>query len=321
MATVGEVPELVHNLFTTPEDNLAGVYGLQFYIRGKPWVVDVDDALVWDTWYARCGMPAGLVYATPFDHNGDMWGAILEKAWGKVKGSIAVSGAGGYVATGLRSLVGAPYYMYYADESDLDDIFQLIQDADAANFLMGAGTDGGGNDQESNGCGIAKSHAYSLITAFTMTDSSNTSHDMLMFRNPWGTTTYGGQWAWHDPNWTDELVAQVPYGLDPRTEGPADGIFVMPKENIIWDSGCIMDVGVAHYRDGEGYTDDWFDATDMDEDTHLYTFSVPTSAQPSTDGPFPDALYVTIESYYSEVIPMSCFDEASGGQSWHPTYV
>jgi len=82
-----------------------------------------------------------------------------------------------------------------------------------------------------------------------------------------------------------------------------------------------MDVGIAHYRDAEGYTDDWFDATDMDEETHVYKFSVPSDAAPSTDGPFPDALYVTIESYYSEVIPMSCFEASSDGYSWHPTYV
>ena len=68
-------------------------------------------------------MPAGLIYSAPFDDNGDMWGVILEKAWGKVKGSIAISGAGCYVATGLRSLVGAPYYMYYAEESDIDEVF------------------------------------------------------------------------------------------------------------------------------------------------------------------------------------------------------
>jgi len=82
---------------------------------------------------------------------------------------------------------------------------------------MGAGTEGAGNDQENNGCGIAKSHAYSLITAFTMTDETNVDYDMLMFRNPWGITQYVGQWSPHDDNWTDELVAQVPYGLDPRT--------------------------------------------------------------------------------------------------------
>jgi len=67
----------------------------------------------------------------------------------------------------------------------------MIKDADAADFLMGAGTTGYGDDSATNSCGIAKSHAYSLITAFTMVDG-NTEHDMIMFRNPWGMTAYSG---------------------------------------------------------------------------------------------------------------------------------
>ena len=148
----------------------------------------------------------------------------------------------------------------------------MLQEADAANFLMGAGTLGDGDDTASNACGIARSHAYSVITAFTMTDAQGTGHDMLMFRNPWGVTYYTGTWNKDDPNWTDDLVAQIPFGLDPRTEGDADGIFVMPKENILWEDDCIYDIGIAHYRDGEGYSDDWFDAIDMDEEGHLYKF-------------------------------------------------
>ena len=113
----------------------------------------------------------------------------------------------------------------------------------------------------------------------------------------------------------------MPFGLDPRTEADSDGIFVMPKENILWDSDCIADIGIAHHRDREGYSDDWFDATDMDEETHVYKFWVPNDAEVSSEGPFPDSLYVTIESYYSEVIPMSCFMENSDNWAQHPVYM
>ena len=92
IAAVAEYPQLLHDTFLTDGDNAAGVYGIRFFIRGKPWVVDVDDALVWDTYYAGDGLPAGLIFSKPFDNNGDMWGTILEKAWGKVKGSITTSG-------------------------------------------------------------------------------------------------------------------------------------------------------------------------------------------------------------------------------------
>jgi len=36
---------------------------------------------------------------------------------------------------------------------------------------MGAGTSGNGDNTEYNSCGIAMSHAYSILAAFTMTDS------------------------------------------------------------------------------------------------------------------------------------------------------
>ena len=40
-----------------------------------------------------------------------MWGAILEKAWAKVKGSYDYSDGGSY-ETGFRSLTGAPVFSY-----------------------------------------------------------------------------------------------------------------------------------------------------------------------------------------------------------------
>ena len=123
MATVAEFPQLLYDAFYTDEENAAGIYGIRFFIRGKPWVVDVDDALVWDTWLASYGLPAGLLFSRPFDNNGDMWGVILEKAFGKVKGSIVTSGQGGFVASGVRSLVGAPYFYYWVEEGDLDFMF------------------------------------------------------------------------------------------------------------------------------------------------------------------------------------------------------
>jgi len=80
---------------------------------------------------------------------------------------------------------------------------------------MGTGTAGSGNDQETNSCGIAMSHAYSLIAPFVMTDANAVEHKMMVFRNPWGSTNFSGTWAPDDANWTDALVADVPFGIDP----------------------------------------------------------------------------------------------------------
>lgn len=83
---------------------------------------------------------------------------------------------------------------------------------------MGAGTAGSGNDQTQNSCGIAESHAYSIIAVFTMTDSSGVEHKCLLMRNPWGTCNYNQEWSKDDSRWTDDLVAQVPFGVDVRTQ-------------------------------------------------------------------------------------------------------
>ena len=82
-----------------------------------------------------------------------MWGPILEKAWAKVKGSYQ-SSDGGVLATGMRSLVGAPNFYYYEIE-DPDEYFELIKAADERGYVMAAETGAiEGGDQVLNDCGI-----------------------------------------------------------------------------------------------------------------------------------------------------------------------
>ena len=46
MSSIAEYPELIKNAFLTQEKNEAGIIGLRFYIRGKPWYLDIDDRLL-----------------------------------------------------------------------------------------------------------------------------------------------------------------------------------------------------------------------------------------------------------------------------------
>jgi len=131
LAGVAEHPELIEDIFVnTPENNAAGIYSVRFFIRGKPWIVDVDDTLVFSKGYAGAdhaeGLNAGLLFNKPFDSSGDLWAAVLEKAWGKVKGDITMAGQGGYVSTGLRSLVGSPSFVYSFETADLDEAWDMI---------------------------------------------------------------------------------------------------------------------------------------------------------------------------------------------------
>lgn len=74
--------------------------------------------------------------------------------------------------------------------------------AEDAHYIMGATT-----GSSSNTCGITQSHAYSVLSAFTMTDASGTAHKCLLMRTPWGFTQYSYTWNKDDPNWTNALVA------------------------------------------------------------------------------------------------------------------
>lgn len=112
-------------------------------------------------------------------------------------------------------------------------------------------------------------HAYAVPAVFTMTEADGTTtHDMIMVRNPWGLANYNQDWHAGDARWTDELADQVPLGIDPRVDQAAKGVFVVPKELL---ATCFENIETAHLR--EGYSDDWYDALDMDGEWHTYYFS------------------------------------------------
>lgn len=49
LGALAEFPDLVKNVFITQEKNSAGIYAFRFYIRGKPWIVTVDDYFLFRT--------------------------------------------------------------------------------------------------------------------------------------------------------------------------------------------------------------------------------------------------------------------------------
>ena len=118
--------------------------------------------------------------------------------------------------------------------------------AEDAHYVLSA-TTAGTSDTQTNECGITMSHAYSVLAAFTMTDSGGTAHKCLLVRNPWGRSTYSGKWNKNDGDWTDALIAQVPYNHDPRTEQDSNGIFVTPISNFV-NAKCFDGYQIGHMR-------------------------------------------------------------------------
>ena len=113
-------------------------------------------------------------------------------------------------------------------------------------------------------------------------------------RNPWGSSTYSGDWNKNDAYWSDSTISNVPLGIDPRTSD-SRGIFVIDVKEFI-NGRCFADYEIGHLRDDK-YVTTWYDATNMDENFHDYFITVPEVK---------GDLYFTVESYYANVVPKSC---------------
>lgn len=122
-----------------------------------------------------------------------MWAPILEKAWAKIKGNYEAS-EGGYIVSGITHLLGVPTFSYQsqdigkADQLTLEETFKMLKQAELSNYIISVATPAG--DAKSNACGMVTSHAYSILSAFEMTDQSGMVHKMILLRNPWGSTLY-----------------------------------------------------------------------------------------------------------------------------------
>lgn len=296
MGSLAEFPDMVRATFVNPETNDEGIYNVRFFIRGKPWIISIDDYLF--TFEDNTGQTR-LMYGFQSEDGRSVWGAILEKAWAKVKGNY-LNSAWGFNQNGLRVLTGLPVFGYRAGMGDMNNmgaIWQMLEMADEKNFVKSIATAGQGDDSVANGCGIAMSHAYSLLAAFTMTDASGNDHRMLLIRNPWDVHGYSSTWNPDDPNWTDALVAQVPFGFDPRAASRQNGmyqtgLFVAPFEVI--DGTCFEVLFVAHNREPDGFVDTWYDKFDAGSQVELYYY------KPSTND---HDIYITAESYMFNTVP------------------
>lgn len=137
MGAIAEFPDLVKNVFITKEKNEAGIYAFRFYIRGKPWIVTVDDYFLFTE--KRDGTLEPVFGKV--GKNKQFWGMLLEKAWAKLKGNYEMAD-GGFVENGLRALIGCPVVSYRTKNQDANAVFSTLKSANDLNYVMGTGTFG-----------------------------------------------------------------------------------------------------------------------------------------------------------------------------------
>ena len=193
LAAVSERPELIKDAFITQQFNKHGVYVIRFFIRGKPWLVSVDDEIAFD---ARQNRPYFANVAT----GRVVWPALVEKAFAKLKGTYS------FVddqtsATALRALTGAPTYTYQFTGSKVSDsdMWDILNDGDQKGYPMAMATHPSDGSGDLSGCGLPMGQAYHLISTFRLDDFK-----MLMLRVPTGKSmeAYIRRWNWRDTkNW------------------------------------------------------------------------------------------------------------------------
>ena len=174
---------MVENLFVNNKKNRAGIYGVKFYILGKPWVVTVDEEMLFAN-----KMNPQFIY-TGQSKGRAMWASILEKAWAKAHGNY-LNMFGDNVHNGLHYLTGVPVFSYglrnNTNRTEAKVAHERIAAGSYYDYVMTATTEPTENNTHLNACGLRQNHAYSIVEAFNMTDRNNLLYRMYLLRDPRG---------------------------------------------------------------------------------------------------------------------------------------
>ena len=209
MSTIAIYPSLIEKLFLTKEMNKAGIYFIQYYIRGKPWVITVDDQILFNDEKTK---PEHLEYNPKHPA---LWGALLEKAWSKLDANFLNSEAGFTFQT-MRAMLGCPVAYYFIDSMSLGstDLWKVIKSQMILYkyiFIASTTIDGKETDDTTlNHCGMTNTHAYPILDVFPLYNQFNVFKvDALMYmmRDPRGSnaiTEPNTRWHARDyARWTE----------------------------------------------------------------------------------------------------------------------
>ncbi len=154
MSALAEFPNRVKSLFISTKVNENAHYELAMFINGHQKVFELDDNFVYD--------PDTDNFAFSSTKEDELWVQLLEKCWAKACGTYAKT-IGGHASQALRALTGAPSEAYQHDSLSVDELWNLVKEADQKNYVMctSVGSEDYQNEHQSKG--LATFHAYTLI--------------------------------------------------------------------------------------------------------------------------------------------------------------
>ncbi len=157
--------------------NADGTVTVTFHANGKkvPITVDADLPALDLPLIDRANIFGGST--TP----GELWPALVEKAYAQWKGGYSAIGNGGWMAPALEAITGAPARDYRLAGLKAEQVATLIEAAAAQGRPMTASTDGNPGLRD-----LVENHAYSVFGVVR--------HDgeaWVQLRNPWASSEVG----------------------------------------------------------------------------------------------------------------------------------
>jgi hypothetical protein len=258
LAVVAEQPYLIQNLLPHTQLNTIGCYQVNLCLDGKWTCVIIDSYLPIMQRKRKQDSPCleAAFCAVP---NGQLWPALIEKAYAKAHGSYAQL-SGGFIAEAFMDMTGAPTetIVFSNDNERKELLWTRLLSFHQAGFLMGVATSRGGD-------GLVGGHAYSvldviefhnvlvgeqqLVTDFFSNGPApqkkkarrKTTIRLVRIRNPWGKREWKGEWSVASDKWTTTLRKR----LGDQSFAKGDGTFFMSYEDML-ERFHHMDVAKCH---------------------------------------------------------------------------
>ena len=297
------------------EENTKGIYAFKFHIRGKPWIITVDDTLLVKYESATYFKP---VFETIHYQTHAVWPHFLFKAWAKVSGNYdsAKVGNGG---TALAALLGVPVVRYTTGVSM--DFRQLSNDAMMwdrmkldydAGYLMTAKTGATSGSTK----GLLNDHYYTVLSVFELEDYAATpvKHKMVLLRDSLHEkTAFSGTFSFLSNHKHRDARRYIRDGKIPFSHVNYNNTVhgVSQDYGVVYTTATeffatFEEVYVAHERTKEDYRIDWHDHNQTTSWTVPVVFKV---SVPKVDGD----LYFNVHHYPSSLSPSpACRSSAKG---------
>ena len=254
LAVIAEKRYLVKQLLPHSELNDKGCYQVNICLDGKwtPVLVDshlpvvyggrIVDPLRGGTTLSK-DLTSTMHPAFCAVPNGQLWAALIEKAYAKAHGSYQHL-SGGFIQEGFQDMTGAPTDTLVFDGNiwDFENLWARLLSCHEAGFLMGVATSKGGD-------GLVGGHAYSVLDVIELNDmlvgeqqtmtnflkgspvrkKQRTTIRLVRIRNPWGKKEWKGEWSASSERWTKALRSR----LGDKSYAKGDGTFFMAYEDML----------------------------------------------------------------------------------------